>query len=472
MKLSTRLAFAIATTAVVASVARAGDVPRLALVGDPIMAGYFQPLAKMLGDSHEVKSFCANGATVFRGVYRSAHSRYEARNALAWKPDIVLFGFGANAGKPGNWRMKARYANDYKLLVAPFMKMTPRPKIYICLPPPCAKDAWGIRAQLVNEEIAPAVRKIAEELKLPVIDTHTPLKGKAGLHGDDGVFLSPLGYKAAAAVCYKALTGKESPLAPELKDAAPEPKSDPAAVAVDKPLDGWKDRPSPATVELTPDVILDTKGDGPDGTANTDDDTWGFWLQLAHDPDAFARLGPHTRTLSAAQRAGGIRGKVRGPIAGALPNPADTHGWIFGTDWDGRFEGIWADTKAKQVLMAPYVEKHFHGAVAVTYRVPATGRYVISGKVTDTAVVPGIASLDGVTVWVQVAAPKTKAVMLAKIGPVGDGGKGNKRPNTVEFETDKTTIGGGRWIRFVIHPNANWGTDTTRIDYFKIRRVD
>jgi len=185
--------------------------------------------------------------------------------------------------------------------------------------------------------------------------------------------------------------------------------------------------------------------------------------------------------MTADQRAHGItdpsarrghRGKVAGPIAGYLPNPAETNGWIFSTDWDGRFEGIWADTKARQILMVPFVEKNFHGAVAVTYRVPATGTYVISGKLSDVAPVPQLPAMDGVTAWVQIAAPDTPQVMVAKIGPVGDGNEANKRPNSIEFKTDKVTIGGGRWIRFVIHPNANWATDTTRIESLKIEKVD
>ncbi|MBI1913976.1 MAG: M1 family peptidase, partial [Planctomycetes bacterium] len=52
--------------------------------------------------------------------------------------------------------------------------------------------------------------------------------------------------------------------------------------------------------------------------------------------------------------------------ASRQPIPAVMDGWIFHRDWDGRFEGVWADRKTGVILVHPYVEKRFHGAVAIT----------------------------------------------------------------------------------------------------------
>jgi len=241
------------------------------------------------------------------------------------------------------------------------------------------------------------------------------------------------------------------------------------AVPFDTPLPGWKDLPSPAVAELIVEDIVSAKGDGADGQGNSDDDTWGYWLQLAHDPNAFHRLDPQTTTLSPQQRAGGIRGKVSGPIAGFLPNPDDTDGWIFGTDWDGRFEGVWGDKKAKQIILHPFVEKHFHGAVAISYRIPATGNYTITGKVTDMQPMPPGARSDGITWKVEVAEPGKSYALLKQGGPVGDGNDQNG--NSMEFKIENVKIGGGRHVRLVIHPNAWWGGDMTRVDSFKIEKM-
>ncbi|MHC4984087.1 MAG: alpha/beta hydrolase, partial [Planctomycetota bacterium] len=208
------------------------------------------------------------------------------------------------------------------------------------------------------------------------------------------------------------------------------------------------------------------------GKGNTPDDTWQFWFELAHARQAFHRLGLATATMSAEQRQKGIPGKVDGPIAGNLPNPDDTEGWIFSTDWDGGYEGFWGDRKANQVLAHPFVEKNSHLGVAITFRVPADGAYEVSGKVTDLAVIKN-PTFTGILWFVDVVKERQgdrspKADRLAgKGGPVGDG----VGPESQEFKLENVALKKGELIRFVIDPNGHWGTDLTRVDYFRIKRV-
>jgi len=126
-------------------------------------------------------------------------------------------------------------------------------------------------------------------------------------------------------------------------------------------------------VALTTADVLNAKGDGPDGKGNTADDTWQFWFELAHKPGSFHRLDIHTTAMSDGQRKNGIKRKITGPIAGMMPNPKDTEGWIYHSDWDGRFEGAWADKKTDTVMLYPYVEKGYHGCVALSYRIKKGG---------------------------------------------------------------------------------------------------
>ena len=214
--------------------------------------------------------------------------------------------------------------------------------------------------------------------------------------------------------------------------------------------------------ELKVEDLTDGKGDGADGKGNTDDDTWGFWFELAHAPGTFKRLTRHSTTVPQQ----GLPGKVTGPVASLLPNPQETSGWILHTDWDGRFEGVWGDKKAKQILAHPYVEKHAHQAVAITYKIPKDGTYVISGGITDLQIKPEYPKHDGV-IWkleaIELATKKT--VELKKGEPVGDG---HGRPQSASFETRKLSLKKGHLIRLVIHPNQWWGQDLTRIDSFQI----
>jgi len=217
--------------------------------------------------------------------------------------------------------------------------------------------------------------------------------------------------------------------------------------------------------ELSPELIANPKGDGADGKGNTADDTWQFWFELAHKRGTYKRLTLHTKNLTDAQRKNGIRGKVTGPVASAVPNPKTTEGWILHTDWDGRFEGVWADSKTGSVLLHPYVEKGSHCAVALTYKVPKDGKYTVTGKLTDVQVNPGYHKHDGVIWKLEAAQAGEKGRELGKGGPIGDG---HGRPDKAEFTIKSIALKKGELIRLVIHPNKWWGRDLTRIDSFKV----
>ena len=223
--------------------------------------------------------------------------------------------------------------------------------------------------------------------------------------------------------------------------------------------------------ELTPAAVADAKGDGPDGKGNTTDDTWQFWFSLLHAPE-YHRLDIGTAAMPPQQRAGGIKRKVQGPIGAMLPNPADSEGWIYHSDWDGRYEGVWGDKKANQVVMHPYNEKTDGGCVAVTYTVPADGAYDISGKVTDLAVAKGDHHmLTGITYKVDVVAGGgDKLTKIEK--PLAEGKVGDKvGPESAEFKVDKVDLKKGQLVRLAIDPNKWWGGDMTKIDSFKIEPV-
>ena len=223
----------------------------------------------------------------------------------------------------------------------------------------------------------------------------------------------------------------------------------------------------PAKVTLTVANVIDADGDGPDGKGNTADDTWGFWIELGHAPGTYRRMSIATQTMPAAQKKAGIPRKVIGPIASKLPNPADTDGWIFHRDWNGAFEGVWGDRKTGKVILYPYVEKAFHGAVAVTYRVPVDGQYTITGKATDMMVRPNFPRHDGFYWKVELAREGDAGKKLAAGGPVGDG-KG--RPDSADIKIGKTACKAGQQMRIVVHPNRWWGTDMTDLQ-LTIERV-
>ncbi|MCE5326825.1 MAG: GDSL-type esterase/lipase family protein [Planctomycetaceae bacterium] len=452
-----------------------GPKIKIAVLGDSISTQPHWPdrLGKLLGEGYEVKAFAANGTGIIRSNIRSIWRRYEMAHACQWQPNVMILMYDHAASRKGEWNEKAFLA-DYKELIARLQtKVASKPKLYICLPIPAMDECYfGIVADTLNNHVVPAVRKVAEETAVPLIDTHTPIKGKADMIGMDGVFPTERGYATIAVTVYKALTGKDAPPQPEILAAVPVVKT---ATPAEQAVEGWKDKPAAAKAELTAAIVLDPKGDGPDAKPNTDDDAWGFWFMLADPTHRYNRLDLPTWTMPDDQRKNGIRdpnspaghqGKVTGPIASSLPDLIDSEGWIFHTDWDGRYEGIWGNKRANCVLMHPYVEKNGHHAVAVTYTVPASGVYTLSGKVTDLQVVNNYVKCDGITWKIEIAEGGETGVLLGK----GQAGDGHGRPDSTEFKIEKVKIGGGKNIRLVIHPNFWWGTDLTRIDSFKIER--
>lgn len=212
---------------------------------------------------------------------------------------------------------------------------------------------------------------------------------------------------------------------------------------------------------LTADLVRSAKGDGPDGKGNTSDDTWQFWFELAHKRGSFERLDTHSKSVPKE----GIAKKITGPIAGLLPNPADSAGWILHRDWDGRFEGVWGDSKTGNVLLYPYVEKNAHMAVAVSYTVPADGPHDISGSLTDLQVAPDFKQHDGVEWTIEIVEAGKAARQVGKGGPLGDG---HGRPDRDRFHIQAVELKKGQLVRLCVHPRKWWGTDLTRIEAFCI----
>ena len=98
-----------------------------------------------------------------------------------------------------------------------------------------------------------------------------------------------------------------------------------------------------------------------------------------------------------------------------------------------------------------------------------TGRYTITGTLTDLMVRPDFAKHDGFYWKVELAHDGDTGKKLAAGGPVGDG---HGRPDSATFKIEKTSLRPGELIRLVIHPNRWWGTDMTRIEDLRIERLD
>lgn len=169
---------------------------RVACVGDSITYGYgFKnreresypaQLTAMLGTKWEVGNFGVNGATLLKQGTRPYLDQQAFRDALSFKPNIVIIKLGTNDTKPENWGThRAEFISDYLELIGHFSALESRPRIYLCLPVPIFRNRGNTpdpNTALI--EIIAEIKKVAQKAKLPVIDLYTPFESQPELFPD------------------------------------------------------------------------------------------------------------------------------------------------------------------------------------------------------------------------------------------------------------------------------------------------
>ena len=168
------------------------DTIRLACVGNSITEGfglkdkatesYPARLQQLLGSEYLVLNAGLSGHTLMQKTDRpyiapTKTKKHPFHAALEFQPDIVTIKLGTNDSKtPYDSLLHADFVKDLHALVDSFMALPSRPYIYLCLPIPAEGEVWTIRDSVIEQEILPRIRAVAQERNLPVIDLYTPLK--------------------------------------------------------------------------------------------------------------------------------------------------------------------------------------------------------------------------------------------------------------------------------------------------------
>ncbi len=175
---------------------RAGQ-KRVACVGDSITYGCFVPgqpwnsyprqLGRMLGHGYCVGNFGYTNRTALKSGDHPYTAEKLYRQSLAFQPDVVLLMLGSNDTKAVNWNAEA-FARDLGELIDSYRELESRPQVFLLLPPPvfpfCGKVRWDIRSDVLENEVLPICRSVAEEKDVPVIDIHSAFLGKKELFVD------------------------------------------------------------------------------------------------------------------------------------------------------------------------------------------------------------------------------------------------------------------------------------------------
>lgn len=158
---------------------------------------YPSKLQKLLGSDYKIENFGVSGRTLLRNKdgdekQRSIFDEKQYRNALAFKPDIVVMKFGTNDSRAENWASNAEdgrnyFYKDYVDFINSFRAVNPNVTIYICYPIPYFRDNTQERehAKVIIEEVIPIIKQVAKKNNVHLIDLHSAFLDKRSLTYDD-----------------------------------------------------------------------------------------------------------------------------------------------------------------------------------------------------------------------------------------------------------------------------------------------
>jgi acetyl esterase/lipase len=209
------------------------DAIKVACVGNSITDGHgidFAPangypahLQKLLGENYWVKNFGVSGRTMLNKGDHPYMNEMAWKDAVAFKPDIVIIKLGTNDSKPENWKYNAEFKQDLQQmittlrpdLVKPAKKKGKkskktvinheRPKIFLCTPIKAFKPSWNISDSVIVNNIIPIQEEVAKEYGLQVIDLHTLFGTDPETMLDDGIHPNVKGAQKMAGIIANAI---------------------------------------------------------------------------------------------------------------------------------------------------------------------------------------------------------------------------------------------------------------------------
>lgn len=173
---------------------------RIACIGNSITAGfglehpeqdaYPAVLGKLLDSKYpntfEVRNFGVSARTLLSKGDMPWVNEPAFTDVLNYMPHYVFIKLGTNDTKPHNWQYKDEFRMDLGTLISRIQDAdTLRPQIILCAPIPVYQNNWGIRDEILVNEIIPIIQSVAKDNNLLFIDLHTNMANN--LYLDDNV---------------------------------------------------------------------------------------------------------------------------------------------------------------------------------------------------------------------------------------------------------------------------------------------
>lgn len=196
--------------------------------------GYPAQLQELLGDDYVVRNFGVSARTMLqKGDYpymkeqawRDAQAFIATSdNKDADRPDIVIIKLGTNDSKTANWQYGAEFEQDMQTMIDALSPMVPvlnkkgkptkklkradSPRIFLCTPIPAFKEPWTITNSCLNNNVIPAIRRVAEKNGLTLIDLNTLFGTDEQLMQRDGIHPTDKGARHMAEIIAKAISNR------------------------------------------------------------------------------------------------------------------------------------------------------------------------------------------------------------------------------------------------------------------------
>ena len=183
--------------------------------------GYPAVLQKKLGNGYWVKNFGVSSRTMLNKGDYPYMNELAWKDALAFKPDIVIIKLGTNDSKPYNWQHGSEFRQDLEQMIitlrpdlaTPVKKkkkaknVAPaKPQIFLCTPIKAEKPTWDISDSVIANEIIPIQQEVAAKYGLNVIDLHTLYEGGDEMMLPDGIHPNGKGAQRMAEIIFESLS--------------------------------------------------------------------------------------------------------------------------------------------------------------------------------------------------------------------------------------------------------------------------
>jgi hypothetical protein len=137
-------------------------------------------------------------------------------DVIKFKPNVVTIKLGTNDSRQQDWHAD-KFIADYGSMIDSLNTLDPKPKIWLLTPIPSwlVNGSWpynGINDSIIKNQTLPALKQVAKDKGLDIIDLNTPFQALKRLV-PDGVHPNAEGQDSIAHIVYRALSAQPVPIA-------------------------------------------------------------------------------------------------------------------------------------------------------------------------------------------------------------------------------------------------------------------